>query len=169
MPSARRSDVSARSTARVLRAAAPPAAAPPRILKKRRRLIPYPTSTVGQPTGVIRTLIRGGSGSRPSGSACDDQPSLSCFKIECEATRILELPDFGEGSNGSARPPRSSARTPRRSLTVWPCRWTVAGSHDDARQGGESSVQNAPNSFPSAMTTVSAINGPTSPTIMISR
>ena len=33
----------------------------------------------------------------------------------------------------------------------------------------ETVIQNAPNSFPSAMTTVSAINGPTSPTIMISR
>jgi hypothetical protein len=34
---------------------------------------------------------------------------------------------------------------------------------------GKAMIQNAPNSFPSAMTTISAINGPTSPTIMISR
>ena len=36
-------------------------------------------------------------------------------------------------------------------------------------RGGKSMIQNAPNSFPSTITTVSAINGPTSPTIMISR
>ena len=33
----------------------------------------------------------------------------------------------------------------------------------------KAAVQNDPNSFPSTITAVSAINGPTSPTIMISR
>ena len=69
-----------------------------------------------------------------------------------------------------ARSPHFSVRTLRRSLTVRRYPWTVAGSHDDVRRkAGKAVIQNAPNNFPSAITTASAINGPTSPTIMISR
>jgi hypothetical protein len=68
------------------------------------------------------------------------------------------------------RSPHFSVRTLRRSSTVRRYPWTVAGSHDDARRkAGKAMIQNAPNGFPSAITTVSAINGPTRPTIMISR
>ena len=95
-------------------------------------------------------------------------------KLDPEEAKVKLLGEKQPSSNSpppsdSARSPYSSVRTPRRSSTAWRCRWTVAGSHDDVGERRETVIQNAPNSFPSAMTTVSAINGPTSPTIMISR